>query len=440
MPAFCSHPLSTLWNLRKQFSGDIFSGASVQVSSPSDLVELASVSNVVAIYPVYLRWAPKWTSSPAPDPSNLPADVMSSHVMSGIDKLQAQGYTGKGIKVAVIDSGVDYNLPALGGGFGPGKKVYTGYDFVGDAFTGSNLQPDSDPYDNCYGHGTAVASIIAGNPDSTYNFTGVAPDAKIAAYRVFSCSGTSTDEIVVQAILKAYQDGNDIINLSLTDRSGWSESVLSVVADRVAKMGKIVTAAAGNNQAYGTWSASAPGTGNNVIDVASVDASKYTLQTIDVIGTDYPNIPYLKQTPLNISGQRPIWVPSDVYACSKITSGLPSNGLAQYIVVVSRGNCAFATKIANLKAVGAVNMLVYNTAPGYEFVDLTGINGALISQADGQYLVSEFQAKNDNLLLSFHPDQPVTVDNLYTAGLISDFTSWGPTNEMGFKPNVAAVG
>lgn len=55
---------------------------------------------------------------------------MSSQVISGIDKLQAQGYTGKGIKVAVIDSGVDYNLPALGGGFGPNKKVYTGTPLI----------------------------------------------------------------------------------------------------------------------------------------------------------------------------------------------------------------------------------------------------------------------------------------------------------------------
>ncbi|KAG8954530.1 hypothetical protein FRC00_005847, partial [Tulasnella sp. 408] len=87
-----------------------------------------------------------------------------------------------------------------------------------------------------------------------------------------------------------------------------------------------------------------------------------------------------------------------------------------------------------------VNALFYNTAPGYELVDLTGINGALISQADGQYLVSQFQAKNFNLLLSFPLGQPVTVDNLYTPGLISSFSSWGPTNEMGFKPNVAAAG
>ncbi|KAG8896699.1 hypothetical protein FRC01_011667, partial [Tulasnella sp. 417] len=408
--------------------------------SSSDLLALASVQGVVAIYPVYIRWGPKCDPSPAPDPSNLPTDYTPSHIMSGIDKLQAQGYTGKGVKIAVIDSGVDYNLPAFGG-FGPSKKIYTGYDFVGDAFTGTNTpQPDSDPFDNCYGHGTGVASIIAGNPDTTYNFTGVAPEAKIGAYRVFSCSGASTDEIVVQAMLKAYQDGNDILNLSLTDRSGWSESVLSVVADRIARKGKIVTAAAGNLQAYGTWFAAAPGTGTNVIDVASVDPPKFTLQTIDVIGTNYPNIPYLKTTPFNITDQRPIWVPTDVFACSAITSGLPSHGLAQYVVVVSRGNCAFSTKIANLKAVGATTMLVYNTAPGYELVDLTGINGALISQTDGQYLVSQFKANNFNLLLSFPLGQPATVDNLYTPGLISSFSSWGPTFEMGFKPNVAAAG
>lgn len=52
--------------------------------------------------------------------------------MTGIDKLQAQGLTGAGLKVAVVDSGVDYLLPVLGGGFGKGYKVAQGYDFVGD--------------------------------------------------------------------------------------------------------------------------------------------------------------------------------------------------------------------------------------------------------------------------------------------------------------------
>ncbi len=81
--------------------------------------------------------------------------------MSGVDKLHDAGYFGAGSKVGVIDSGVDYTHPALGGCFGAGCKIAGGYDYVGDNFNGSNSpMPDSDPLDQCYGHGTFVAGVI----------------------------------------------------------------------------------------------------------------------------------------------------------------------------------------------------------------------------------------------------------------------------------------
>jgi subtilisin family serine protease len=76
--------------------------------------------------------------------------------------------TGKGVLVAVIDTGIDYMHPDLGGGFGPGYKVVGGFDFANN---------DSDPMDD-NGHGTLVAGIIAANG----NLKGVAPDANLLAY------------------------------------------------------------------------------------------------------------------------------------------------------------------------------------------------------------------------------------------------------------------
>lgn len=84
--------------------------------------------------------------------------------------------TGKGIKVGVIDTGVDYMHPALGGCFGENCRVAYGYDFVGDDYNGENTpNPDDDPRDTCNGHGTHVTGII-GARDTALHFTGIAPD------------------------------------------------------------------------------------------------------------------------------------------------------------------------------------------------------------------------------------------------------------------------
>lgn len=86
--------------------------------------------------------------------------------------------TGQGIKVGIIDTGVDYTHPGLGGCYGPECRVAYGYDFVGDEYNGENTPiPDNDPMNNCNGHGTHVTGIIGAN-DSHLNFTGIAPEGK----------------------------------------------------------------------------------------------------------------------------------------------------------------------------------------------------------------------------------------------------------------------
>ena len=93
-------------------------------------------------------------------------DLAFALSLTGADIAQNQlGLSGTGIKVGIIDTGIDYDHPDLGGGFGPGYKVAYGYDFVGDAYdagstTGNDIPvPDGDP-DDCGGHGTHVAGIV----------------------------------------------------------------------------------------------------------------------------------------------------------------------------------------------------------------------------------------------------------------------------------------
>ncbi|MCX6116889.1 MAG: S8 family serine peptidase [Proteobacteria bacterium] len=149
------------------------------------------------------------------------------------------GVTGKGKVISIIDTGVDYNHPDLGGCFGPGCKVVAGYDFVNN---------DQDPFDDNK-HGTHVAGIAAGNG----TMKGVAPDATIHAYKVLSKAGSGTEDDIIQAIERSIDpngdgddsDAVDVINMSL----GGSSDSASPIARAVnyASWASVVVCAAGNS-------------------------------------------------------------------------------------------------------------------------------------------------------------------------------------------------
>lgn len=149
--------------------------------------------------------------------------------------------TGKGTIVAVIDSGVDYTHPALGGCFGPGCKVERGYDFVDN---------DADPIDHD-GHGTHVAGIVAANSE---DLKGVAPDATLWAYRA-SGGGESGIIAAIEAAVEpdgdvTTADGADILNISLAAGYG-ADSLVSQTVNNAHDMGALVVVSVGNSSQYG---------------------------------------------------------------------------------------------------------------------------------------------------------------------------------------------
>jgi subtilisin family serine protease len=186
------------------------------------------------------------------------------------------GVTGEGVTVAVIDTGIDYTHPSLGGGFGSGKKVIGGYDFVSN---------DDDPMDES-GHGTAVAGVIAADPYTVNGVTyqGVAPDAKLVALRVGTENSISDANIerALQWVVANYKSYNiSVVNLSLGSGNFRNASTNSVLADEFAQLhdlGIFVAAASGNSndQISGPIDQDGvayPAADPNVLAVGAVDAN-----------------------------------------------------------------------------------------------------------------------------------------------------------------------
>ena len=154
-------------DIRNEYNSQVFCGTSLLLKSHHDLIHLANTKGVMAITPVTLIPRPVPQESVVLSGPNDPAlatgggDAQSVHAMTRVNKLHEQGITGRGIRIGIIDSGINYFHPSLGGCFGPGCKVAYGFDFVGDAYNGTNEpSPDSDPNDTCNGHGTHVAGIV----------------------------------------------------------------------------------------------------------------------------------------------------------------------------------------------------------------------------------------------------------------------------------------
>lgn len=154
------------------------------------------------------------------------ANYMTNSTHSG-------GLTGNGVIIAVIDTGVDYTHPDLGGCLGMQCRVIGGYDVV---------DGDNDPFDE-HGHGTHVAGIAAGSGLSN----GVAQQAKILAYRALDENGSGSTADVIDAIGRAVEDGAHIINLSLGDANGLPGSPQNLAVREAVRRGVLVVAAAGNS-------------------------------------------------------------------------------------------------------------------------------------------------------------------------------------------------
>jgi minor extracellular serine protease Vpr len=457
---------------------DAYNGIAVRISR-QNAPKLASLSGVTAV---------RVSRTYRPD------NVAGVPYIGAPQAWQNTGKTGNGVKIAVIDTGVDYTHANFGGpgtpaafannngtiiepGTFPTAKVIGGFDFVGDAYDSESSDPaktiphpDPDPLD-CNGHGSHVAGTAAGfgvrsngeqykGPYNTSTYAnsfrigpGVAPNAKILAYRVFGCDGSATAAVIVEAINRAVRDGADVINMSLGSVFGRGDDPDSVAADNAARSGVVVVASAGNSgpNAYVTGS---PGASSRTISVAAIDASTPTFPGANITLNTGQTI-----QAINANNGGPLPAPNTPIMVLRNPDGSVSLGCnpAEYagaagkIVVTVRGTCARVARAIFGQQAGAVAVIMINTSnafPPFEgpitsnpdtgqpfnvtipFLGVKGVLGPAPSD-DGDLLIQATSAASVTAS---------TVTNT-TYQQITSFSSGGPRNVDSFaKPDIAAPG
>ncbi|GJJ68336.1 hypothetical protein EMPS_00682 [Entomortierella parvispora] len=374
---------------------------------------------------------------------------------------------GNGIKIGIIDSGVDYTHPALGGCFGPGCKVAYGTDFVGD----DGQSPDDDPKSDCDGHGTHVAGIIAANDTS---FIGIAPQATLGAYRVFGCKGGTSNDLIMKALIRAASDGMQVINLSLGGPGGWRQDREARLADELAKNGTLIVAAMGNEGQMGLFESSSPGVAGSLITVASTEnefrsnlyftIDQTALKNEDV-SEDGEYASYSSEQDANEPGSdsqaRPILFVGDVsmdlanttlvQIAPGTSSQIPddacktiSKDLKGKIALIRRGGCTFRIKLANAALANAAAAIIMDNVESEGFsADTEGsmIKVRTITRDDGEYLLKTIakEKKEKEGIRLLPGDGPKKVYNP-NGGFLSVFSSMGPDSELNSKPDIAAPG
>jgi minor extracellular serine protease Vpr len=342
-----------------------------------------------------------------------------------------ENITGAGVIVAVIDTGIDYTHPDLGGSIGPNEKVLKGYDFVDE---------DEDPIDRD-GHGTEVAGIIAANG----RLTGIAPQAKLLAYRVVDKIGNVFSSDLIRALERAVNDGARIVNLSLGTREKIDS--LTYAIENVLASGIVVIAASGNLdvRAFGE-----PAGRSGVIAVGAslnnVSSSRDAEVVINPEGFE------LAALYMNGSVRVTTGVEGNlVYVNYAREEDVSSLNLTGKVALAERGGeigelIYFSEKEENVAERGAIGLIVHNIEGGGFFQgNLIGqhnppnyrsrIPVVSLPSSDGIYLRNElFKGSEMSATIFLNRSTQVGVDS------VSSFSSRGPVSPFYIKPDLVAPG
>ena len=357
-----------------------------------------------------------------------PEDHMQAYLKQSVPFVGTEtpwvgGADGDGIVIAVIDTGVDYTHPDLLG-WGTDGKVIGGYNFINE---------DEMPIDT-NGHGTQVAGVIAADGQ----LVGIAPKAKILAYKVSEDGKNVPSELIIRAIDKAIEDDADIINISLGVNK--TNSRIDGAVDRALDSGILVITAAGND-GPAAGSIGSPGRNHGSITVGATynNLESSLVATLDIDDKQYTVIPMVGSSKLD----EPI-LSEIIFAGHASAHDLVGMDAKGKILLAERGSADgeilfFSTKEANAADAGALALVVYNNKPGiflgeliHEFTDTEyrpRIPVVSIGMERGLEIRNMLNDAREGMLhLFYNPD------------FVAHFSSRGPVSPFYIKPDMVAPG
>ena len=342
----------------------------------------------------------------------------------GTDIPRAEGLDGNGIRVAIIDTGVDFNHPDLFG-WGNDGKVVGGYNFI---------REDQPPMDT-NGHGTQVAGVIAADGE----ITGIAPKAKILAYKVSEDGEGVSSELIIRAIEKAIEDEADIINISLGVNK--TNSKIDHAVNRALEKDIFVVTASGNDGPE-LKTIGSPGRNFGSVTVGATynNLTSSLVATLEVDEKPYTAIPMVGSSKLEepISG-------NIIYGGYGKIEELEKIDIKDAILIVERGSDTegellyFSVKEKNASNAGAKALIIYNNLQGmflgeliHEFME-TGYTPQIP-------VVSMDREEGLEIKESIEKDSQANLHLFYNPDFVTHFSSRGPVSPFYIKPDMVAPG
>ena len=361
---------------------------------------------------------------------------------------------GAGVKVAIVDSGIDQTHPCFSGsGYATqttvGDTRFTNNKVIAARVFNNKLPQNRFTAEAIGEHGTHVAGTVACNHQTTatvngvaipYGISGVAPRALLGNYNVFPGNVASArSEDILNALEAAYGDGFDVANMSLGGGSNGVQDLLTVAVDNLDRANMVVAISSGNS-GPGYFTVGSPGMAARALTAGASSVPHFIGTAVTTLSStygaasgDFPVVTADFTAPLGVvAGTSGLG-----RACSALTLG----SLAGKIALLSRGSCSFSTKIRNAQAAGAAAVLVANNVAG----DPTamGSDGTANQPTIPAYMVAVSSiaglagAAGSNATIGAALSYLLTTN----ANIMAGFSSQGPTDvDFRVKPDVVAPG